>query len=780
MATPNPLKDAKDKAKSAKAKISTVKAKLQGGGEKTGIQMPLPVDRTWVRQSFMLAGFNMSEAAKSWRIYTSASQKYTSSRIGCNIPINSPPQRTRYADIRHPGRFHSATTVGGLEHQRTFPKDSTSKVAALGMGRWYSEAIDDNNQLIHMRFGVPEYQGMVSFFTSFYDGAAGLLANEGRGSALLFKAGQIAGFVVTLPFWHFLLVGRVAKFLLTGGIPSKYYYMRPTMSLYWNRVNFIVNMLGVNLGVIPRAWDSPYDAKGTKGTAPDSSEAELEAARKTLNKLAPDLFRESGGIDVYALANKAQRLAGKRYEDIQRMTEGPSTYEEMQQAIKSIFFKPELPPNPGQGYVTAEAYTQDYFSKPSNKDLFSRLSSSENSVASDVAAKAAENTAAATTQTTGDTGTNLPPVAMSANETPAAPAAENPKDGSMSDAEIAAQTGTAEAGARGKWVKSTDTDGKSTWKHIAGWFFTDKGVDMLEAEVRDGSQYVSFRVDFTGTVQESFSNAFGESGISSNLNGIAGSGRESRFNFSGGQIGNGVVDTIVGGIKDIASGALSGLHLSGLIALSGAAYVDIPEVYKSSSSQMPTSSYTIQLRPWSGNLMSRYLYMYIPIAMILAAGLAISTGPQSYTAPFLCELWSRGRNQIRLGMIDSISITRGEGNMGWNNNCEALGIDITFGIKDLSTVMHAPIDGGTMKDLNPARLLMADDSPFNDYLAVLGNLSIADQTMFLRKMALNFAKYGVTLNTFFSRSHAANAFGSSPPGRFLSNFSKDAERLSGN
>ena len=64
------------------------------------------------------------------------------------------------------------------------------------MGRYYSEAIDDHNQIIHMRFGVPKFNSMTTFFTSFYNSEASQLARTGRSTSFIFKVGQAIGFVV--------------------------------------------------------------------------------------------------------------------------------------------------------------------------------------------------------------------------------------------------------------------------------------------------------------------------------------------------------------------------------------------------------------------------------------------------------------------------------------------------------------------------------------------------------------------------------------------------------
>ena len=58
----------------------------------------------------------------------------------------------------------------------------------------------------------------------------------------------------------------------------------------------------------------------------------------------------------------------------------------------------------------------------------------------------------------------------------------------------------------------------------------------------------------------------------------------------------------------------------------------------------------------------------VPLSMLLAGALPKSTGKHSYDAPFLVEIYDKGKAQTRLGIIDSISITRGVGRLGAREN----------------------------------------------------------------------------------------------------------------
>lgn len=622
-------------------------------------------DDTWVKQAFTVDTVKLNNIEKLNRTHSSAVFKFNDTSLGGSYAINPRPQFTPYADIRVKSLLRSQipTTIG-------------AEKGHLGLGRYYSEAHDDNAQVIHMRFGVPVFNSLTQFFTGFYNRDAGNMAKTGRITPDFFSLlGKVVGTVVQIVYVPILAInalGSAYKFFFRKPT-SKFYYLKPTMLPYWLAVNGMVNQIATNRGLYPRI---PILGESASSPSLNSSTAQEIGTgyridtdlMKEIAAYLPDIFSEDGTIDVYAAGNKAMRLK-VAFDD----------------AIAKDVQNNRIPNF--TGYVK-KLETTSAPSPVKNTSISQSIFDWMNS----------------------DGGK-----------------ANNGEDNTEVDLKSKSQKTQ-------KDLSETDSLGK-----------------YFRAEWNDGASFASFKVDYTGPVSESFSNSATESDIAQKINGMSSSARSARFSFADGNISDGAIGKIVGGIGDaltsFAGGVMDSINVSGLFALGGSAFVDIPKHWDSSHARLPQSSYTMTLISPYGNVISQLINIYIPLSMIVAGTLPLSTGKQSHTSPFLLELYDRGRAQTRLGMIDSLSITRGTSNLGFNKAGNAMAVEVSFTVLDLSSVMSMPISPGF--SFNPLKGVFDDDNAYTDYINVLSSLNLAQQIYVSNKFKLNLvSKYKSFKSTF--------------------------------
>lgn len=623
-----------------------------------------PLDRMWTKTAFMVSDEEIGEGVDIInRYWSSASAKFVDGRIGCNIGINQRPQWTRYSDIRVKGRFSGRPDV---------TLHSTS--GDFGLGRAWSENIDDPAQKIFMRFGVPKFNSLTDFMLNAFNREMTIMARTGRAPSAWYTAAKIAGTAIAFTMAPLLTIaveaGKAVSWLM-GRPTSAFFSLKPTMHLYWSMVNSLCLNHAVNSGIIKKIATGDGE-EGQRLGRPYTIDGDQ---LKSLHRLIPDIINEDGAFDVYSIANKAQRQANAMFE---------IDYKELNVADSTNF----------EGYLKRDStgngrhntYQSDSKSEHTLSAFFNNM-------------------------------TMLGDYYMAPQEDPA--------------------TGTQNAATElDPRVDITSKDG--TQKTTGGYI--DSLKKNMDAEWRDGAAFAVFRVDSTGSIQESFGNSVAESALQQKLNGVSNDFREARFSLADGNFIGGMIGEIGNKITEVGLGLLDGVSLgsAGLIAgLAGSGYVDIPKHWQSSSASLPRGSYTIQLISPYNNPISRMINIWIPFYMLLSSALPRSTGKQSYTSPFYCQIYDRGRLQSRLAMVESLSITRGTSNLQWDTKGQAMAIDVNINVVMLSSIMHMPMSTGGVLETD---MTMDDDNITSDYLNVLAGMDIYSQIYAWPKAQLKLTK----------------------------------------
>ena len=721
-------------------------------------------DRAWLRQSFILPETSIREADLAQRAMTTASLKFTDTTMGGNFAINPPPQFTRYADLDASGNnsIAWAPSVGGFL-RATDTKDmghmETAFTNSRGMGRYYSEAIDDNSQLVTMRFGVPMYNSMTQFFGSFYDPSTSLLARTGRASGVFFQIGRAAGTALSLPWQPFILGGKLIRKL--SMVPAtKFYSLKPTMPTYWSAVSQIVNGVGVNMGFVPR-----NRVKGQREMSENPQGIFTGENLEEYHRMLPDIIGKDGTIDVYAISTRAQRIANRHNQLV----------------------RDKLDSVQGANQAQIEQSLNDVMTKYRRELMIDGIKSD------DQRAVSLEQYLAAYL--------NIP------DAQPGGAAGGDKGDGDSSEV-IGDRSQYDVEGSPSQTPSSSQPSGeKSLPGKVADWgrsFF-----QFAQGEARDGSNFITFRVDYNGSQSESISNSTKPHDLASQANAASNQARTTRINFAEGNLGDGFVasaiESAVGAAKDVFTGVLAGVQMSGLMALAGNAFVDIPNIHDQTTTTLPRMDYTIQLRTPYGNDMSILRNIIIPLACLMAGALPMSSGPRAYSSPFLVEAYCEGRAAIRCGLIESMTITRGVGNLAWTPSGKALGIDVSFSIVDLTSIIHMPIvanmsfldkavmgTGALMGELvggsegnqtgqEIASIVApnsyAEDSAYSDYIAVLAGLNWKDMVYGTRNWELNRLKVQRAWKDTISPARAAQGFMlGTTPGLIINALSRDTDR----
>ena len=451
-------------------------------------------DTDWIRQSLFLpsrtatgnknTGANQFPAGSQFSYSTLA---FADTSLGGNRSINPKPQFTKFADPNLPSLLAETNNFG-----------NPSQTQTMGMGRYYAEAIDENAQRIFMQFGVPAYNSMTTFFTTFYDAGHSNMANSGQvvSGDLLYTIGKFAGFIT---YWAIVPELALATLLYSTVFGtakkalanfqhrplSKFYYMKPTMPLYWSTVTTIVNALSVNMRLVQgvdagmASRTSADTSTGTSAAAQTGNTVKIDptsslgkttvADINALSKILPDIYlNEGGGIDIRAVANRYERLSDAQERAIYKIRNTRTTDKAATDGITAFLQESKKASEVG-GITKIGDYINQYM------------------------------------ESAAGLGTGLLDQLIDNGALPAGAAAPD----------TSASAGIANANSQAA-AATTAGQTPSLWsglsEHLSNY------ADYTVAELRDGSAFVSFIVEYESHVSESFNNSTRESDIASKMN----------------------------------------------------------------------------------------------------------------------------------------------------------------------------------------------------------------------------------------------------------------------
>ena len=615
------------------------------------------VDSDWVSNGFLVRSNTLDEPYKTTRFKSIVDKKFVDTSLGGNISINCYPQFTRYCDIRSKGILEGRndTRVNDLSGN-------------IGMGTYYGSTIDDNSTNVYFEFGVPEFNNIAFFLLNSVDYKQAVVANSGR-SPFFYNAGYAFGLgalILAFPVITIgVLIAKAAFSFATNilGSPGKFdhYYLKPTMFTYWSTVNSLVTMMSTELGILSPIFNTDKADPKKVGVPLSIDNDQLSA----MSKLMPGLITSGNAINVHAMVARTQVMYSKYF--LNRTKDLVS--------ISNSFIPSDELDTYQFRETTVERVTNEDLS--GSNDLWSKIKpdvSKDKAYGNKKIKKDLKDVTDLITTTSEDNKVTTSTIA---------------DDGTV--------------------VRDTRVEDESGWINNA--------VKTATSVFNEGARFAVFRVDHPSSTTESFSNSTTTVGVGDTVNNAGKKWRELKFNVGGGALG--FAQTAVNAAVDAVVGATDGvtLGLSNVVAgfLAGAS-IEVPKRWDQSSANFPSMTFKMQLVSPSAHPIAQLRNIYIPLASILAGALPLSTGPKSHTSPFICNMFVRGRQRINLGMITSLSITRGTSNLPYNKQRRPLAIDVTFTVTDFYDVVAAPI----AKDLLSSGNIMYDDeSGISRYIQAL-------------------------------------------------------------
>ena len=530
---------------------------LKGDTQTIGDSTEKILDRDWAKVSFLMSDSrladynNLSNITPALRddianrYWSSANRKFTDTTFGGNTAVNARPQFNRYSDIRIKGRLKSRKDVSKSDMSGNY-----------GMGRYYSEAIDDNSQTIYMRFGVPQFNSLISFFMNAFNPSHATFINTGRTRGTMYDIASIAGTLFTATsfpvFTGFVVGSRIVANIIFNRPTSKFYTMKPTMFMYWSAVDMMVNSMMVDRGLMPKF---PGGDKSTQRMG-DAFKYDSDFINK-LHQRFPRIFSESGRVDIFSVALRAQSIANKAFLQEYNDLNAGDNFEGYVRGAGDTSVVTRYVDESGEhtfvGFLTAVTKIQSWFGVKDEK----QKQMTEPSMKVD-------------------------------------PVTGQPKPGLLED-----QSGD-NPGWIGEFVEYLDAE------------LSQGGAFAVFKVDNTGSVSESFN---NSVMESDLSQKLNQSASQMRQLSFTFAGGN-----IGDDIISNTLEAVGRGIKDTFTGALNGitLGLSGAAeALLQGSYYDIPKTWQSSTANLPKASYTMQLVAPYGHPLSQLQNIYIPLAILI-------------------------------------------------------------------------------------------------------------------------------------------------------------------
>lgn len=715
------------------------------------------LDTTWLKNTFMLGGVK-SDKYNKWlqanRFFSSADVKVNDTHIGNSIAINPPYQFTRYADIRRPGLIQQRDVVNSKdESMRTtgvpgYKVNSFTTKMGIGLGTYYSRAIDDNQQRIFLRFGEPQYMNMLLWATKSFDLHKAILYKRGTISKLYLSVVRVASYVFAFAAAPLLFAGKwILDFLIS---PGKFMSVRDNMYTYWMTVDTLLNKMllkSTKMPLLHREFTNGVDTNINKEVTVSP------ALIKSLNDMAPGIVDpETGRISVWTMALSGQaaynRLSLEKFnDDSNEVTTDPTNYRITDEMVHDTPFTNSL----GEPSLFSRKFLEFAYSKIGGADIQDGGAGEKGRGTEgwwDKITRLADSLSLEN-----NTQANIDSIIISQEEDLLYGTSINEYSKGSDGEPLLVDTGSEMASASVQYVERYNAKNNSTTYA--------RYLEYMTAMVNNGAAFLILNVESTGSVGESFSNSTKTNMIETAFNTVSSKTR-SFFEHASGMtevpvIGSAIklATATLATVIDTASAGFA----RPLLAIGYGTTVSLPKMWDSSTANLPSASYKCKFGGPYNDAYSRLFALYLPLSCILAGSLPRQTGQDTHTSPFMCQLFDAGRVNIPLGIINDVSILRGTGNLPFTRSRQPTAIDVDFSILDLNQIIAIDVDGSglltrAMHSLNPSM----GDKAIDVYIDTITGLDVYSMTNFVANKRLKVIERQMNVRALMTDEAALAAF----------------------
>lgn len=265
-----------------------------------------------------------------------------------------------------------------------------------------------------------------------------------------------------------------------------------------------------------------------------------------------------------------------------------------------------------------------------------------------------------------------------------------------------------------------------------------------------GINHIVVYPDSLNSISEDFGNSTRESSLVSQVNGYSDTIKEINYFMNGSadspyaqMLNDESFNSTLSGIQNTINnftggqGVLQAMLGNSTTILSGGKLV-FPELWNDSDYDR-SYSIDIKLRTPDADELSIYLNLIVPLIHLMALtaprDFDAATSSNGYVAPFLIRAYSRALFNIDLGIITSLSVTKGgEANWAAASNLPT-SIDVSLTVKDLYKSMYmTKVESGLRNGLGLAKFV-ANDAEMEQLMNLAG-VNMTEANMISKKMSL--------------------------------------------